>query len=233
VLLDWKFADVTGDGILDNVYLYGDVQARLGNLVDNITVVIQDGRTNKKTTVPLKNTAGYNARLFLGDFNKDNIADIMVSADTGGSGGYGIFYIYSFKNNILQELFDVDKYNAEYSFQVNYENFYKVRVASQQLNVMFTIDISNKEADYLSQFYNHEGKLKEPFIGGALGISALNPIITNNKSYNYDILAFQRIIGTVNVDTLGYIENNLTWNDNQFISKWLSLLTAGEKLAEN
>jgi hypothetical protein len=231
VLLDWKFADVTGDGILDNVYLYGDVQARLGNLVDNITVVIQDGRTNKKTTVPLKNTAGYNARLFLGDFNKDNIADIMVSADTGGSGGYGIFYIYSFKNNILQELFDVDKYNAEYSFQVNYENFYKVRVASQQLNVMFTIDISNKGADYLSQFYNHEGKLKEPFIGGALGISALNPIITNNKSYNYDILAFQRIIGTVNIDTLGYIENHLTWNDNQFISKWLSLLTAGEKLA--
>jgi hypothetical protein len=64
-----------------------------------------------------------------------------------------------------------------------------------------------------------------------LGISALNPIITNNKSYNYDILAFQRIIGTVNIDTLGYIENHLTWNDNQFISKWLSLLTAGEKLA--
>ncbi|MBO1909876.1 VCBS repeat-containing protein [Sporosarcina sp. 6E9] len=227
-LLDWKIADVTGDGILDNVYLYGNVDAQLGNLADNITLFIQDGRSNKKTTIPLESTAGYNARLFLGDFNKDNIADIMISADTGGSGGYGIFYIYSYRNNILKELFDVDKYNAKYLFNVNYEDYYKVNVENRQLNKLFKIDISNKGADYLSQFYDEEGKLKEPFLGGALGISALNPIITNNKSYNYDILAFQRIIGTVNGDTLGYIENLLTWNGNQFVSKWLSLLTSSE-----
>nr|WP_246880497.1 VCBS repeat-containing protein [Sporosarcina sp. 6E9] len=226
--MDWKIADVTGDGILDNVYLYGNVDAQLGNLADNITLFIQDGRSNKKTTIPLESTAGYNARLFLGDFNKDNIADIMISADTGGSGGYGIFYIYSYRNNILKELFDVDKYNAKYLFNVNYEDYYKVNVENRQLNKLFKIDISNKGADYLSQFYDEEGKLKEPFLGGALGISALNPIITNNKSYNYDILAFQRIIGTVNGDTLGYIENLLTWNGNQFVSKWLSLLTSSE-----
>ena len=230
MLLDWKIADVNGDGILDNVYLYGEVDGPPGTYADNITIVIQDGRSSKKTSVPLKNTAGYNARLFLGDFNKDNIADIMVSADTGGSGGYGIFYIYSFKNNVLQELFDVDQYNEKYSFQVNYADFYKVRVESPELNVLFTIDISNKGSDYLSQFYNSNGVLKEPFEGGALAIGALNPIITDNNSYNYDILAFQRIIGTVNADTLGYVENLLTWEDNQFVSKWLSLLTAGEKL---
>jgi hypothetical protein len=230
-LLDWKIADVTGDGILDNVYLYGNIDEQLGNMADNITLIIQDGRSNKKTTIPLKNTAGYNARLFLGDFNKDNIADIMISADTGGSGGYGIFYIYSYRNKNLQELFDVEKYNAKYLFQVNYADYYKVRVESRKLNIVFTIDISNKGEGYLSQFYNHNGVLKEPVIGGALAISVLNPIITNNISYNYDLLAFQRIIGTVNVDTLGYVENLLTWNDNQFTSKWLSLLTSGEKLA--
>ena len=60
----------------------------------------------------------------------------MVSIDTGGSGGYGIFYIYSFRNNRLKELFNVDKYNEKYAFQVNYEDFYKVRVESPQLNVV-------------------------------------------------------------------------------------------------
>ncbi|WP_249336635.1 VCBS repeat-containing protein [Sporosarcina sp. Marseille-Q4063] len=229
-LLDWKIADVNGDGILDNVYLYGHVDEQLGNLAENITLVIRDGRSNKITEISLINNAGYNARLFLGDFNQDNIVDIMISADTGGSGGNGIFYIYSFRNNVLQELLDVDQYNATYLFEVHYEDFYKVRVESRQLNVVFTIDISNKGADYLSQFYNQEGILKEPVIGGALAISALNPIITNNKSYNYDVLAFQRIIGTVNVDTLGYVENLMTWNGDQFVSKWLSLLIAGEKL---
>ena len=233
MLLDWKSADVNGDGILDQIYLYGNINGPPGIFAENITIVIQDGRTNKKTTIPLKNTAGYNARLFLGDFNKDNVADIMVSADTGGSGGYGIFYIYSFRNNVLQELFDVDQYNEKYSFHVSYEDFYKVRVESRKLNVFFTIDISNKGSDYLSQFYNSNGILKEPFEGGALAIGILNPIITNNKSYNFDILAFQRIIGTVNADTLGYVVNLLTWNGNEFKSMWLSLLTAGENLASS
>ena len=80
-----------------------------------------------------KTTRDIMRRLFLGDFNKDNITDIMVSIDTGGSGGYGIFYIYSFKNNILHELFNVDKYNAKYLFQVNYADFYKVHVESHSL----------------------------------------------------------------------------------------------------
>ena len=231
--MDWKIADVNGDGILDNVYLYGKVDGPPGIYADNMTIVIQDGRSSKRTSVPLKNTAGYNGRLFLGDFNKNHIADIMVSADTGGSGGYGIFYIYSFKNNILQQLFDVDQYNEKYSFQVNYADFYKVRVESPELNVLFTIDISNKGTDYLSQYYNKNGVLKESFEGGALAIGALNPIITDNNSYKYDILAFQRIIGTVNADTLGYIVNLLTWEDNQFVSKWLSLLTSGEKLSSS
>jgi len=82
----------------------------------------------------------------------------------------------------------------------------------------------------------YSGKIKtyvEPFVGGALAISALNPIITTNNSYNYDLLAYQRIIGTVNADTLGYIVNLLTWEDNQFVSKWLSLLTSGEKMSSS
>lgn len=222
-MLDLKTGDVNGDGVLDTVYLYGQVDGPPGIFADNITLVIQDGRSNKITTVHLKNNAGYNARLFLGDFNKDNVPDIMVSFDTGGSGGYGIFYIYSFRNYSLHELFNVDKYNEKYTFQVNYEDFYKVRVESPQLNVFFIIDISNKGPDYLSQYYDENGILKNPLIGGALALGALYPIITNNESYNYDLVALQRIIGPTNVDTLGFVENLLTWKDTQLVSNRLSV----------
>lgn len=218
-----KTGDVNGDGVLDTVYLYGQVDGPPAIFADNITLVIQDGRSNKITTVHLKNNAGYNARLFLGDFNKDNVLDIMVSFDTGGSGGYGIFYIYSFRNNSLHELFNVDKYNEKYTFQVNYEDFYKVGVESPQLNVFFIIDISNKGPDYLSQYYDENGILKNPLIGGALALGALYPIITNNESYNYDLVALQRIIGPTNVDTLGFVENLLTWKDTQLVSNRLSV----------
>jgi len=227
-MLDAKQGDVNGDGILDNVYLYGNQTD--GPFADRITLIIQDGRSNRSTAVNLPNNAGYNARLFLGDFSKDNVQDILVSIDTGGSGGYGIFYVYSFRNNILYEMFDVEKYNEAYKFNVNYEDFYKVSVSNPQLDVLFTIDISSKGYDYLSQYYDEDGKLKKPVQGEVLALGGLFPIVTNERGMGYDLFALQRIIGTTNADTLGYVENLLTWNGNQFASFRLTVAILGSKL---
>jgi len=229
--LDWKTGDVNGDDVLDTVYLYGQIDGPPGIYAENIMLVIKDGWSNESTSVQLKNNAGYNARLFLGDFDQDNIADIMVSIDTGGSGGYGIFYIYSFRNNLLREIFNVDKYNHEYTFVVNYADFYKVRVESARLNLLFILDISEKGIDYLSQYYDKDGLLINPVKGEVLDLGALNPIITNTLSYNYDLVALQRIIGTTNADTLGYVENLLTWEDTQLVSSRLVVSIQGNDIS--
>ncbi|RNB69594.1 VCBS repeat-containing protein [Brevibacillus panacihumi] len=226
-LLDWMQGDVTGDGVADNIYLYGDTSAGTGNFADHITLVIQDGVSQRSTRVEFPNDAGYNARLFLGDFSKDHVPDILVSIDSGGSGGYGFFYMYSFKNHVLREMFDVDKYNQAYQFQVNYEDYYNVSVGSRRLNVFFTIDISQKGRDYLSQYYYDNGKLKQPATGEVLALGALYPIVTNENRMGYDLLALQRIIGTINADTLGYVENLMTWNGDQFQSVRLSVSIPG------
>lgn len=113
-LLDMKIGDVTGDGVPDKVSLYGSKSGDSTEIfADNITIVIEDGRTKQKETITPTFNLGYNAKLFLGDFTKDNIADIKVSIDSGGSGGYGYIYIYSFKNNNLQEIFNFDEYKSE------------------------------------------------------------------------------------------------------------------------
>lgn len=231
VLLDMKQGDVNGDGFIDNVYLYGNKHDESGTFADQITLVIQDGRSNRISTIALPNNSGYDALLFLGDFSKDNISDILVSIESGGSGGYGFFYIYSFNNNIPRRLFDIEKYNKDYSFNVNYEDLYKVSVGSPSLDLLFTLDISYKGFDYLSQLYDENGKLKQPFKGEVLAAAALYPIITNRKSLSYDLLVFQRIIGTSNSDTLGYVENLLTWNGTQFISTTLAIEIFGTKLS--
>ena len=167
-LLDMKQGDVTGDGIIDYVYLYGNKHDETEIFADHITLVIQDGRSNQISTIHLQKNAGYNAKLFLGDFSKDNILDILVSIESGGSGGYGIFYIYSFRNNIPRLLFDFEKYNNSYTFKVNYEDLYKVSVGSPSLDLLFTLDISYKGYDYLSQLYDENGKLKQPVKGEVL-----------------------------------------------------------------
>lgn len=230
VLLDMKQGDVTGDGIIDYVYLYGRKNVETDIFADQITLVIQDGRSNQTTTIPLSNNAGYNAKIFLGDFSKDNILDILVSIESGGSGGYGIFYIYSFKSNSPGLLFDIEQYNNSFSFNVNFEDNYKVSVASPTLDLLFTLDISNKGYDYLSQLYDGNGKLKQPVKGEVLAASALYPIVMNSISMSYDLLVLQRIIGISNSDTLGYLENFLSWNGTQFKSTRLVTAILGTKL---
>jgi hypothetical protein len=234
-LLDIKTGDVNGDGILDKVYLYGKKpDGPTGIFADSITVTVKDGQTNKMTTVTPEFNAGYNARLFLGDFTNDKIDDIKVSIDTGGSGGYGYFYIYSFKNNRFDEIFNFDSYNREYKYKVDYADLYKVNISNVMLNKLFILDISYKGYDYLSEYYyvNENGKLKKPVQGEVLALSELVPIINSDKNniHSFDLLAFQRIIGTSNSDTLGYIENLLSWNGQRFVSLRMSAVIPGVNL---
>lgn len=230
-LLDIKIGDVTGDGIPDKVSLYGSKpEGATGVFIDNIIVVIENGRTNETKTITPAFNSGYNPRLFLGDFTKDKIDDIKVSIDSGGSGGYGFFYLYSFKNNNLQEIFNFDKYNEEYKYKVDYADLYKVNVGNVMLNKLFTLDVSHKGYDYVSQYYDEKGKLKKPVQGEVLALGALVPIVNDEKNNAFDLLAFQRIIGTTNSDTLGYIENLLSWDDQKFVSSRMFASIPGTNL---
>lgn len=74
-LLTMQVGDVTGDGIPDKVYLYGSKTADTkSSFVDNISIVIEDGYSGKNSTITPDFNAGYNPRLFLGDFTADGRA---------------------------------------------------------------------------------------------------------------------------------------------------------------
>lgn len=229
-LLDIKIGDITGDGIRDKVSLYGNKPDGVtGIFADNITVVIEDGYTKEKKVIAPPFNSGYNARLFIGDFTKDKTDDIKVSIDSGGSGGYGYFFIYSFKNNNLKEIFNFDIYNNEYDYKVNYADIYNVDVGNVMLDKLFILDISNKGYDYLNKYYDENGKLKKPVQGEVLALSTLVPIINEEKDV-FDLLAYQRIIGTSNSDTLGFIENLLTWDGEKFVSSRILASIPGTNL---
>jgi hypothetical protein len=230
VILDFKRGDVTGDGIPDSVYITGNKPDGASGFADNITLIVEDGRDHSIQAIKPENNAGYSARLFLGDFDGDHTDDIKISMDMGGSGGYGIHYIYSFKNFIFRQLFDFEAYNKAYVFKVNYEDFYRVSVGSTGLNKLFMLDISTKGSDYLSQFYREDGKLKAPVQGEVLSLGALLPVMADERGNTYDLLAFQRIIGTTNADTLGYIQNLLYWDGRRFATKFIVASVPGTDL---
>lgn len=207
--------DVNGDGIPDNVFLTG-IRRPMSQFIQNITLVVQDGRTGQKISVHLNENAGYNPRVFLGDFNGDRVNDILVSIDSGGSGAIMYHYIYSFIDNVPQLMFDFNVYNDEYKYEVTYKDNYKVEFISEKNNNKYIIDISLRGEDYLNEIYYENGKLKQPISGFVNPLSGLYPVDFNSDGI-YELLAYQKIAGRFNADSLGYVLNTLKWEDNRFV----------------
>ncbi len=214
-IVSYARGDVSGDGIPNNIYLTG-IKTSDSPFIQNITLVIQEGMMGGLTSIALSDNVGYNPRLFLGDFTGDGVDDILISIDTGGSGGIMYHYIYSFINNTARLLFDFNVYNDKYKYEVTYKDNYKVEVISMQNNKKYIIDISNREADYLNEIYYKDGKLKNPISGFVNPLSGLYPVDFDSNGV-YELLAYQKIAGRYNADSLGYIMNTLKWKDNMFV----------------
>ncbi|WP_407929273.1 VCBS repeat-containing protein [Clostridium hydrogenum] len=206
--------DVNGDRIADNIYLTG-ITTPNSPFIQGITLIIQNGRTGKLTRVQLGENAGYNPRLFLGDFTGDGVNDILISIDTGGSGAIMYHYIYSFINNIPKLIFDFNVYNEQYQYEVTYKDNYKVEVISNENKEKYIIDISYKEKEYLDEIYSADGKLKSPISGFVNPLSGLYPVDFDANGV-YELLAYQKIAGRYNADSLGYVLNSLKWEKNVF-----------------
>ncbi len=207
--------DVNGDGIADNVLLTG-YKTPDSPFVQNITLVIQDGSTGQFYETALKENAGYGPALFLGDFTGDGVLDIQISIASGGSGAIMYHYIFSDLNNQTKLLFDFEKYNSEYQYTVTYKDRYVVEVVSKKNKMRYLLDISNKGSEYLSEIYYRNGLLKAPISGFVNPLSVLQPV-----DFNYDrvleLMAFQKIAGRYNADSLGYIQNFLKWDGQRFV----------------
>ncbi|MDF2504556.1 VCBS repeat-containing protein [Clostridium sp.] len=206
--------DVNGDRIPDGVYLTG-TRTEDSPFVQNITLVIQDGRTGRFTNIKLIQNSGYDPTIFLGDFTGNNINNILIGINSGGSGGIMYYYIYSFINNRPQLLFDFDVYNEEYKYLVTYKDNYKVEVVSEKNNKKYIIDISNRGSDYLNEIYDENGRLKSPISGFVNPLSGLYPVDFDSNGV-YELLAYQKIAGRYNADSLGYVLNTLKWKNNMF-----------------
>ncbi|MBD3922081.1 VCBS repeat-containing protein [Paenibacillus sp. PR3] len=206
--------DVTGDGVSDKVYLTG-VRTPDSPFIQQIRLVVQDGSSGRVTQVRLQDDAGYNPTLFLGDFTGNKVNQILISINTGGSGGIMYHFIYSYLNNVPTIIFNYKAYNDLYQYTVTYLDNYRVEVVSKLNNMRYIIDISGRDKEYLGEIYQTNGKLKQPISGFVNPLSGLYPVdFDSNKVY--ELLAYQKIAGRYNADSLGYVLNTLAWNGNQF-----------------
>lgn len=87
-IVSGAYGDVNGDGVTDYVYLTAVQSVDPSSpYVEQITLNIQDGLTKNVYVIPLDESgnSGYEPTVFLGDFTKDGIMDILISIQSGGS----------------------------------------------------------------------------------------------------------------------------------------------------
>lgn len=210
--LDFKLGDVTGDGYVDRVYLIGEKTSKQDLFSDNISIVIHDGRTNQLIRIQMKYAAGYNAKLFLGNFTSKKKFDILVKIDTGGSGGYILSYLYSLNNGTINLLLDSESFERISLYDVNFLDHFNVEIISKAGDMSFILSILDRKDIYIKAgLYTEDGKLVKPAEGAVLALGAAYPIIDDYHGL-FKLLTYQRIVGINNTDNLGAIESYLTWN---------------------
>ncbi|MFC7373503.1 hypothetical protein ACFQPF_17820 [Fictibacillus iocasae] len=209
-----KEGDVSGDGYPDNVFITAD-QTPDSPYLQNITLNIQNGKTAQYQSVALKENSGYNPTLFLGDFTGNRVNDILVTIDSGGSGGMIYAYVFSDLNGRLMQIFDSDDFNAQYQYDVRYVNNYKAQVLSLNFRQKYVIDLQYKGKEYLSEVYNPNGTLKQPVVGWVSPVSGLYPI-DFDRNGTFELQAVQSISGRYNADGIGYMQTAMKWNGRAF-----------------
>ena len=208
-VINFAQADVTGDGVPDNIYLVGNrPRPEMPFYVEDVGLrVVSDGRVYE-IDFPYGN--GYGPVLFVGDLTHDGISDILVNIFASGDGGFLTSYAYSFANEQPTLLADSKTFNDLQRGTVIYQDNYRVRIETLRPPRVYTIDISDRGPDYLNEIYNSDGTLIRPTEGTLLGLITLHPVDFDVNG-EYNLSTVQRAIGLSNLDTLGLLETYFAW----------------------
>lgn len=234
-LITEKQGDINGDSLLDKVSIYGDKLSN-SDFIHSIIIEVEFSTNDSFKIDMITEQNGYNPTLFLGDFTKNQRNDILFQMDMmfnsmnpSGQGEYGVS-ILAFKDDTINTIFASDRYNSEYLFAVEYNDLFNIRIFNEPINKVFILDISNKGSEYLSRIYYNNGYLIKPMHGTVLKAEAFIPVITNKKEAFYDLIAVHKIVGINEGDTLGYLQNLLSWDGERFISICMMAITTGLNL---
>lgn len=225
-VIDLKDADVTGDEVTDQVILVGKkIFSPEDIFADQLTIVVQDGVSKKYSTITDEQFSGYEGRLMINDFTGDQIADVMVTASTGGSGGIVNHMIATFAGSDSKLIF-AELENMGVRMVGEFVDGYQAELRVKNIaNVdqIVTIDLQDRKDMYIEQaIYSANGQLLKEIQPIVYPFSRLEAIDVDFDGV-YELRGTQRIVGAYGADGIGFVESLWKYEDGKWQAKNLMI----------
>lgn len=206
-----KKADVTGDGIADEVYLVGRQAAAGMRSVKDLGIVVINGDDKSVRTFSLDKVGGFAPQLFLGDFSGDKVPDVYVQVASGGSGGWSYHHIITFNGAAPQEIFG-EQENRTSNIAGKFIDGWRVELTDSASGETTVLDVSNRRQDYLRLgIYNADGKVIKETKTMTTPFGDLTPVDTDHDG-TFALQGVQRISGAYHADSLADAATVLTYD---------------------
>ncbi|WP_055071887.1 hypothetical protein [Clostridium massiliamazoniense] len=219
------YTGMTGDKVLECID--GNVTGR--GRIEKVCVVERDSKKDGKTVKELYLTIraingtfkdevklsrfGYDPNIGLFDLTANGVQDILISMQSGESGGFYIYYAYSYIDNKLTKIFDSLQFNRDVNYNVEYLDNYAVRVSGGVMNYEYFVDIRQRDILYLNKLYDG-CKLRKPTKGSVSGIVNLYPIsINNNRIFQLHFIS--HILGVADDDQVAGLVYVIGWDNDK------------------
>ncbi|MED3551898.1 hypothetical protein [Cytobacillus praedii] len=212
--------DVTGDGKDDLIEIRGIPYEEGQQFLKEIQLRISASNGQEyKTDLD----GGYNPQVQFVDLNHDNVKDMYVSIDTGGSGGISNHYLYTLKDFKITDLTVPDPLVINGQFH----NGYKASITIQETGKSVTFDLRNRGMDYEKSGLFINGKLSEPTELMVDGYSSLKPVIFNAE--NYGLTGVQAISGAYHADWIANVVSTWMYENGKWILKDTKIMEGKRK----
>ncbi len=165
---------------------------------ENIEIKVK-GEESEIVAEPSVNV-GYNPQIFVGNFADNGLEQVLYSVESGGSGGYSFYQLFSFKDEKVQSIFNSEDFNPTIS-------------ATHLENDIIQIDYQGKILYLDSSSSGCQNK-----DDCSLYVSSVNAIMPyyNIALDRYFLEIYQRIYGGYEANNLGYIVSLVQVNEDGF-----------------
>lgn len=216
-------ADVTGDGTADSIILAGHKAKAADRFSNKMILLVRDGKTGQTQTADL-DMGGYEGKLFAGDFTGDHIADVMVSAPTGGSGGIVDNRITTFTGSEPSIIF-TNENNKGASFTGKFIEGFRTEITNVDTGKTITIDNGRNRSDYLRLgIYDEAGHVLKDQRPWHYPFSLLEPTDVDQDGV-YELKGYQRIVGAYNADPIAEVETLWKYQNNTWQARKIKIAT--------